>query len=364
MIRIPWLSPQIGPKEKKLVSKVLDSNYLNDGKYTRLFEEEVCRLIGCKYALSVTSGTVAMFLSLKALGIKAGDEVIVPDLTFIATANAVKLCGAEPILIDVDPQRLTMDPQAFKKAITKKTKVVIPVHISGRGADMGAILKIAKKNNIFVVEDAAEAFMSKYQKKFLGTFGKTGCFSFSPAKIITTGQGGLIITDDKNIYVNLRMLKDQGRPSTGTGGDDIHSGLGFNFKWTDLQAAVGLGQLTNIKQRIAKRIRQYLLYKKYLKGLNSVSLFNFDIENGEIPLWTDGIFEKRDILDKFLTDKGIDCRRFWYPLHTQKPYKLPDKNFTDSINLSSKVLWLPSGMDMRDKEVKIVSDQIKNFYTR
>lgn len=363
-MKIPWLSPQIGEKGKLLANKVLETRYLNDGKYTRIFEEKVCKLINSKYALAVTNGTSAMYLSLKALGIGQGDEVIVPDLTFIATANAVRMCGAEVVLVDVDPHKLTMDPEVFSKAITKKTKGVIPVHVSGRAANMEVILKIANENNIHVIEDAAEAFVSKHGRKYLGTFGKTGCFSFSSAKIITSGQGGLIVTDDRNLYIKLKMLKDQGRAVQGSGGDDIHTTVGYNFKWTDLQAAVVLGQLDNIEQRVARRIKQYLLYKKYLKDVDNISIFEFDLSNGEVPLWTDGIFEKRDKLDKFLSGKNIDCRRFWFPIHTQKPYKLPGDKFPNSTYLSPKVLWLPSGMDMKDKEVEIVSNQVRGFYTK
>lgn len=363
-MNIPWLLPQIGKKEKILVTKVLESRYLNDGKYTRIFEERVCKLLDCKYALAVTNGTSAMYLSLKALGIGQGDEVIVPDLTFIATANAVKMCGAEVVLVDVEPHKLTMDPEAFRKAITKNTKGVIPVHVSGRAANIEAILKIANEHNIQVIEDAAEAFISKHKRKYLGTFGKTGCFSFSSAKIVTSGQGGLIVTDDKNLYIKLKMLKDQGRSAQGSGGDDIHTTVGYNFKWTDIQAAVILGQLDNIEQRVAKKIRQHLLYKKYLKDVDNISIFEFDVSNGEVPLWTDGIFVKRNELDKFLSGKNIDCRRFWFPIHIQNPYKLPDNKFPNSTDLSPKVLWLPSGMDMKDQEVKIVSNQVKGFYTK
>lgn len=362
-MKISWISPQIGKEEKKNINEVLKSRYLNDGKYTRLFEEKVCELIGCKYALAVTNGTSAIFLSLKALGIGEGDEVIVPDLTFIATANAVKLCGAKPVLVDIKPSDLTIDPQGFKKAITKRTKAIIPVHVSGRSADMESIIKIADDKNILVIEDAAEAFMSRYKKKFLGTFGKTGCFSWSSAKIITTGQGGVVVTDDKNLYLTLRMLKDQGRANQGTGGDDIHSCIGYNFKWTDLQAAVGLGQLSNIQNRIYKRKSQYQLYVRYLKKLHSLSIFDFDIETGELPLWTDIIVDDRDELDKFLEKNSISCRRFWLPIHTQIPYKLANNKFPNALKLSPKVLWLPSGMDMKDEQVKIVCDKIKEFYT-
>ena len=170
-----------------------------------------------------------------------GDEVIVPDVTFIATANAVTLTGASPVLVDIDPRTLTLDPQRTERAITTRTKAIVPVHVSGRAADLGAIMDIAQRHGLLVVEDAAEAFLSKHDGKCLGTFGIAGCFSLSPNKTVTTGQGGLVVTDDDRLHVRLRELKDQGRPVRGTGGDDAHDSVGFNFKFTNLQAAIGLG---------------------------------------------------------------------------------------------------------------------------
>ncbi|SVB90055.1 uncharacterized protein METZ01_LOCUS242909, partial [marine metagenome] len=178
--------------------------------------------VGATYAVGVTNGTSALFLALAALGIGHGDEVVVPDLTFIATANAVTLTGATPVLVDIDPATLTISPEAFEKAITAHTRAVIPVHISGRSADLPAIVAIAKEHGLAVVEDAAEAFASFHDGRALGTIGIAGCLSFSPNKTIMTGQGGMVLTDDEGLHLRLRELKDQGRPVRGTGGDDPH----------------------------------------------------------------------------------------------------------------------------------------------
>jgi len=282
-------------------------------------------------------------------------------MTFIATANAVEMCGAKVVLVDVDPRTLSISTEAIKKAITEKTKAIIPVHVSGRAADMETILEIAKDYDLFVVEDAAEAFMSKIKGKYLGTFGDTGCFSFSPPKIITTGQGGVIVTDKKNIYKSLVELKDQGRPKRGTGGDDIHNSIGFNFKFTNLQAAVGLGQLRKLSERMSRMKRINELYHNFLDGTTGILLFDVDIKNGGLPLWTDALVERRDKLDIFLNSKGIDCRKFWHPLHTQKPYKLTDRDFPNSTKLSPKAIWLPSAFTMTDHDVEYVSNLIKGF---
>lgn len=361
MKKIPWWEPKVGTKEKILIEKVFKSNFLNDGDYTAEFEKKVAALVGSKYAIGVTSGTIAMFLSLKALGVGNGDEVIVPDMTFIATANAAQMCGAKVVLVDVDPETLTISIEGIKKALTKKTKVIMPVHVSGRAADMENILKIADQNNIFVVEDAAEGFMSKHNGKYLGTFGHLGCFSFSPPKIITMGQGGIILTDDDDIYKNLRMLKDQGRPVRGTGGNDIHEVVGYNFKLTNLQAAVGLGQLTYLKKRMERMSKINFLYRKYLKDAKGIKIFDVNLSGGELPLWTDALVEKRDKLDDFLKEKGIDCRRFWFPIHSQKPYKLSDKLYPNSTKLSPQSLWLPSAFTLTDNDIKYVCTQIISF---
>lgn len=359
--KIVWWEPQIGEEEYKLVKKALDNNFPNEGELTDLFEQKLIELLGCKHVVAVPNATSAMFLSLKALGIGHGDEVIVPDMTFISTANAVDMCGAKPILVDVDPKTLNIDPNAFSNAITKKTKAVIPVHVCGRAANMKSIMDVANENNIHIVEDAAEAFMSKHKGKYLGTYGKFGCLSFSPHKTITTGQGGAIITNDDELYVRICELKDQGRPVRGTGGDDTHNVIGYNFKFTDLQAGVGLGQLTYLKSRIERMIRNYKLYAENLSGLDGISIFDFNIDEGELPQWTDAIIENRNELDNYLREKGIDCRKYWFALHTQGPYKLPDGNFPNSTNLAPKAIWLPSAFTLSDDDINTVCVHIKQF---
>lgn len=360
-IKIPWWQPQIGEEEYKLIKKVMDDNYPNEGNVTELFEKKICDLLGCKHAVAVTSGTAAMFLSLKALGVGYGDEVIVPDVTFIATANAVEMCGAKPILVDVDKDTINISVEEMTKAITDKTKAVIPVHVSGRACKMNEVMEVAENKDIYVVEDSAEAFMSKHKERYLGTYGKTGCFSLSPFKTITTGQGGIIITDDSDLYVNLKELKDQGRPSRGTGGNDLHNVIGYNFKFTNVQAAIALGQLNYLDKRIERMKRNYKIYSESLENVNGISVFKFDIDNGEFPQWTDVLIENRDKLNEYLLSKGIDSRKFWFPIHRQKPYKLPDDNFPNSTRLSPKALWLPSAFTLSDDDINSVCDSIKEF---
>ena len=360
--KIIWWMPQIGATERQLVNQVLDSNYVNEGELATQLEEKMAALLGTKYAIATTSGTIAIFLALKGLGIGHGDEVIVPDVTFVATANAVILTGAKPILVDVYPHNLNIDVERVEQAITPKTKAIVPVHVTGRAADMEKILEVAKKHNLFVVEDAAEGLLSKHKGKYLGTFGNAGCFSFSPNKTITTGQGGIVVTNDEKLCTAIREIKDHGRPKRGTGGDDLHNVVGFNFKFTNLQAAVGLGQINYLQARTARMKEIYKEYSEQLKNIKGFDIFKCDVENGESPQWTDALVDRRDELDKYLREHNIDCRRYWFPIHSQKPYELSDDNFPVSKALCQKAIWLPSCFSMTTEDVKLVCQKIKDFY--
>jgi perosamine synthetase len=345
MERIPWWRPDAtGELERQRVLEVLASNYLNEGDVTTRFEHAIARRVGARHAVATTSGTAAISLALAALGVGPGDEVLVPDVTFIATANAAKLLGATPVLVDVDERTLGMDPRALDAAITPRAKAVVPVHVSGRGADMTAILA----RGIPVVEDAAEALASRQGGRALGTIGRMGCFSFSPNKTITTGQGGMVVTDDDALHARLRELKDQGRPVRGTGGDDLHPSVGFNFKLTNLQAAVGLAQLERLEARLERLKTIQRRYEAGLRGIEGIRLVGFSEE--EQPQWVDALVERRDALAAGLAARGIDCRRFWFPLHTQAPYRRPDAAFPVATRASPRALWLPSSFDMTDAQ--------------
>jgi len=359
---IPWWEPEINDPEKRLVAKVLDSNFVNDGEVTTEFEDRIAKRIGCGYAVAVTSGTCAIYCALVALDIGPGDEVIVPDATFIATVNAVIMSGATPVLADIDPVALTLSPAAIVAAITPRTRAVMPVHVSGRAADMDAIVAIAEKHGIEVIEDAAEAFMSKVGGKYLGTIGRLGCFSFSPLKIITTGQGGLVVTDDERLHRRLREIKDQGRPVRSSGVDYDIPGIGYNFKLTNLQAAVGLGQLECLDWRMEQVRRVYRGYEQGLEGIDGITLPGFRIDEGELPLWTDVLAERRDELNEFLQARGMDCRKYWKPIHTQPCYAAADDRFPDTLDAMSRALWLPSSFNLTDDDVAAVSNAIREFY--
>jgi perosamine synthetase len=360
--KIPWWKPEVGDAEQARVARVLASNYINDGDVTEEFERAIARCVEAKFAVGVTSGTTAIYLSLVALDVGPGDEVIVPDITFIATANAVSMTGAKPVLVDVDPTTLNISVAAMTAAITVKTKAVVPVHVTGRGADMTEILRVCDQHKLPVVEDAAEALRSRVQGRFLGTFGRAGCFSFSPNKTITTGQGGVIVTNDEALHARLRSLKDQGRPVRGTGGDDAHPTLGFNFKLTNMQAAVGLGQLEKLPARLERIRKTYVQYRDGLADVPGIRVLPFDVDHGEQPQWVDALADRRDELDAFLAQHGAGCRRFWHPIHTQKPYWQTDAAFPNSMRVSPRALWLPSAFQMSDDDAQYVVGLIRKFY--
>jgi perosamine synthetase len=359
---IPWWRPETGGDERTNVLRVLESNYLNDGDVTTEFERRLAAMLGSGHGVAVTSGTAALFVSLAALGVHPGDEVVVPDVTFIATANAVTLAGATPVLVDVDPDTLGMAPDALARAITPRTRAVVPVHVSGRAVAIDQILDIASAHRIAVIEDAAEALGSCHRGRYLGTFGRAGCFSFSPNKTITTGQGGLVVTDDDAFAIRLRELKDQGRPVRGTGGNDVHATIGFNFKLTNPQAAVGLAQLARLEARTNRLRNIYRAYCAELTGVEQVRLLPFDVDAGETPQWVDALVDNRDQLVEYLRNAGIDCRPFWFPLHTQRPYRRPDDDFPHATRVASGALWLPSAFSLSDDDVRMVSRRIREFY--
>lgn len=356
---IPWWTPILGDSEKALVNEVIDKNFPNDGEYTAALEQQIAELLSVPFAVATTSGTAAIFLALAAVGVGHGDEVIVPDLTFIATANAVKLTGATPVLVDVQKDDFNIDSARVEAAITTRTRAIVPVHVSGRAANMPLVMAIAEKNRLHVIEDAAEALGSWQNGSALGTIGHAGCFSFSPNKTITTGQGGMVVTRSQAICNRLRELKDHGRPVRGTGGDDEHPSLGFNFKLSNLQSALGLAQLRRFEARQEHLRCVYRKYRAELDAVPQLRFPGFDISGGECPQWVDVLVEGRDSLHDFLLEREIQSRKFWFPIHTQKPYRLSDRDFEHSIAISQNALWLPSALSLTDRNLTDVCDAIR-----
>ena len=237
------------------------------------------------------------------------------------------------------------------------------MHVSGRAAGIERILDIADAHGIAVVEDAAEALRSRHRGRCLGTFGRAGCFSFSPNKTITTGQGGLIVTDDDALAVRLRELKDQGRPVRGTGGNDVHASIGFNFKLTNLQAAVGMAQLARLDARVERLAAIYREYRRGLAGLDQLRLLPFDVDRGESPQWVDALAERRDGLVEHLDALDIHCRPFWFPIHTQQPYRRADAGFPErDARRPAARCGCRRRCRCSDDDVQTVCRRIREFY--
>lgn len=252
--KIPLIKPNVGAEELEAVKRVFDSGILTQGEETQKFEEDVAEFVGSKYAIATTSCTTSLFLALTALGISAGDEVIVPDFTFPASANAVIACGATPVLCDIRLSEFQIDPEKIKPLINGKTKAIMPVDEFGLTADMKAIMDIAEDNELAVVEDAAPALGSRRWGKHAGTFGDAGCFSFHPRKLCTIGEGGMIVTDDQLLAEHIRMLRNHGLHQ----GEFVSNAL--NFRLSNVQAAIGRVQLEKLPENILVRRETAKIY--------------------------------------------------------------------------------------------------------
>lgn len=358
--KILWWKCGINLKDYYNTKKAYIRNWPNEGVYAKKLEKKIASLLKVKYAVTCSNGTSAIYLALKSLGIGQGDEVLLPNITFPATANAVLMTGAKIVLVDINSHEPSLSLKDLNKKITKKTKALIVVHISGRSANIEEIVKFTKKKKIFLIEDAAEALFSKHENFFLGSFGDFGCYSLSPNKIITSGQGGIVIIKKKKYFKKIKMLKEQGRFGNITGGDDKHYSFGFNFKYTDIQALVALSQLELIDTRVKKLKKNYLIYKKYLINNKNFRLLKFNKEN--VPLWIDCYASNRNKLTNYLRTHRISTRNYWLPLNTQKPYRKSFKTFPNSRLLNKKLFWLPSNFYLTIKEIKKVCQLVNNFY--
>jgi len=357
---IPQMEPSIGNEEKDAMQKYLSSGgWLTEFNKTEEFEDQICKFTGSKFCTVVNNGSISLTLALLALGIKPGDEVIVPDLTMIATPNSAKLIGAEPVFVDVEKETLCIDLNQVKEAITPKTKCLIHVSFNGRTNDLNEARDLCEENNLAFIEDAAQSLGSFYKKKHLGTYGDIGSFSFSVPKIITTGQGGALITDNEDTHLKLEKLKDFGRTS---GGIDIHDVIGFNFKFTDLQAVIGIEQMKKMKYRMVRKKEIYKLFYDELKDIDDIEFIKTDLDS-TTPWFNEIYIEKPDSLTLYLKKNNIGSRRMYPPINTQKAYNIKGK-FPVTEHYSSRGLWLPSSSKLTNEEIIEICAIIKNYYKK
>ena len=350
--------PFFDDEEIELVNECMVSGWVSSGgKFVIQFEKMVAGHTGVEHAISCSSGTAALHLILMAYGIGLGDEVIVPSMTFISTANAVTYTGATPIFVDSDLESWNINPNKIESMITDKTKAIIPVHLYGHPADMDRINKIAKKYNLKVIEDAAEAQGARYKGKMVGSLADSAMFSFFGNKIITTGEGGMIVTNDAIIADKCRLLRDHGMTAKKR---YWHEVVGYNYRMTNIQAAIGVAQMGKIDSIVEKKKRIALEYKKRLKNIKGITLPP-NTEWAENIYWLYTIlldnnklnFSVEDLI-KRLKENNIDSRIVFYPIHTQ-PIYLTGKNLPVSEGLHKMGISLPSSPDMSLKEISKVS---------
>lgn len=359
---IPISQPSIGEKEIEYVTDAVKSGWVSSlGKYIDMFEEKFAVYCGTKYAVATSNGTTALHLALVSLGITAEDEVIIPDLTFVATGSAVKYIGAKVITVDIEEDTLCISPEAIEKAITSKTKAIIPVHLYGHPANMEEINKIAKKHNLFVIEDAAEAHGAEVNGKKVGSLSDAGVFSFYGNKIITSGEGGMITTNDEVLYKKMRYLRDHAMSKEKR---YWHTEVGFNYRMTNLQAALGVAQFERIDELLAKKKEIFGWYQDGLKEVKGIKL-NHQAPWAKNVYWMvclelDGCSEsQRDEFIQKLKNKNIDSRPYFYPVSDMPMYEYTDTPITHKVY--QRGLNLPSYFDITKEQVEYVCTKIKEL---
>jgi dTDP-4-amino-4,6-dideoxygalactose transaminase len=341
--------PLLGDEEKTAVLHVLDSGLLASGPRTEEFEKRYAQYVGTKYAISTTSGTTALHLGLLALGVTHGDEVILPSFSFIASANAPLFCDAIPVFCDVDPKTFNIDPEKIEKCITKKTKAIMPVHLYGQAADMRPIQEIAEKHGVFVIGDACQAHGASYDGKMIGSFGDLECFSFYPTKNMTTGEGGMVTTNNGDVAELIASLRNHGREKTKWGYE--HGRLGYNYRMTDIGAAIGIEQLKKLPKNIEIRQKNAHYFDTYLNNVEipyvlpaaQHAYHQYTIKS-----------ENRDTLIQSLKKNDIGYGIYYpQPLHTYKHLKkYAHKDLKTSELLANQVISLPVHPALESEDLK------------
>jgi len=338
---------------------MLNGGWGTEFKQTRKFEDMIKEYTGAKHCWIMANGTVSLSAALMAVGVGVGDEVICPDYTMVATPNSVELIGAKAVFADIDRENLCMDFEQMKAAVTEKTKAVLLVSINGRyPKNIQQFVDFCKEKGIRLVEDAAQSLGSFCNGKHLGQYGEVGSFSFSAPKIITTGQGGALITDDDDLADRIKRIRDFGREA---GGSDHYLTKGWNFKFSDFQAVIGIEQMKKLPERVARKKEMGKLYDSLLVDVSGVELIKTNYED-TAPWFFDILCERRDELKAYLKENGIGSREFYPPLHAEPAYGYDTLSFPVTEEISPKGLWLPSGIMVTDEQIRYVCEKIREFY--
>ena len=371
-MKVPFFIPWINDADKKSVLKAMGQRWLTNGPLLKKFEGNFQKYVGSNYSIGVSSATHALHMSVRSLNLGPGDEVILPTMTFVATLGAVTYCGAKPILADIDPESFNILPNDIRKKITKKTKAIIVVHYGGQSCDMDEILSLSKRHNLKIIEDCAHSLGSFYRKSKCGNIGNTGCFSFYPTKIITTGEGGMITTSDSKIFKKMKLLRTHNlstspndREKNANWRYDVHE-IGYNYRLDEIRSALGISQLKRIKKMIDFRIQIAKEYDKQLskiKGL--ITPYKKSNRNHVYHLYTikveNNYHMTRDELFQKLHDRGIGSSVQYYPLHLMSfiKNKYKKNQFPNANILKNQVLSLPIYPKMSKKEIEYVISVLK-----
>ena len=361
MAFINQMEPSFDERERDALYEYMNSGgWVTEFVKTREFERMIAEYTGAKYCSVVSNGTVSLSIALMACGVKAGDEVIAPDFTMVATPNAAELIAAKAVFVDIDKETLCMNYEGMVNAVTEKTKAVILVSINGRYPKrMDEIVTFCKEKNIHLIEDAAQSLGSGISGKHIGTFGEIGSFSFSAPKIITTGQGGALVTDNDELYEGIKKIRDFGRTA---GGIDKYLVKGWNFKFTDVQAVIGIEQMKKLPQRVLRKKQMAKLYMDLLKDIPEVEIIPTDIDN-TAPWFFDILCRNRDDLAAYLKSNNIGSRPFYPALHAESAYNYSG-SYPNAEYAASHGLWLPSSIFLTDDQIINICNCIREYYEK
>ncbi len=362
-IEIPQLEPFLGQEEISEVVDCIRTNWLTEGPKSAKFVQLLQQYTGAKHILLIPNGTLALYVALKVAGLGAGDEVIVPDFTFFASGSSVVLAGATPVFVDIEPGTLNIDPEQIRKAISSRTKAIMPVHIYGQAANMDLVMKIAEENNLAVIEDAAQGIGVFYRGRHVGTIGDLGCMSFFADKTMTTGEGGAILTNDDGLAEKALYFKNQGRLNRGS---FVHPFMGYNFRLTDIQSAIGVAQMKRLPELIARKQRADARYRENLADLSQIQFLSDAPGSNRVPFRIGILVPEAEPLAHHLTNVGIGLRSFFYPMHRQPAFTpancrvLP--RICHSVHGYEHGICLPSSASLTDSQIDFICEQIREFY--
>ena len=355
---IPCYEPSIGKEESRLLTDVIKRNWLSENKYTREFESRLAKICKRKYSVALASATAALISGMKALGIKEGDEIIVPSFSHSADPNSISNSGATPVFVDVDPTTMCLTRQTIEKAITKKTKAILYVCAYGNVSDLDAVSDYAKSKKIFLINDCAPALFGSYKQRPIASYGDFSVLSFFADKTITTGEGGMLLSDNIALINKVNMYKHDGRKERGV---DIIEEKGYNFRITELQTAVGVAQLKKAPYFVKRKKEILRSYSKKLFGISSVRLFKFNSNGAIVPHRVVIFVPSAKNLIAYLTSLGIGARTMFMSMHSMPAYNIKG-DFPNTQEIFKTGVCLPSAPSLTDKNIEFICQSIKKFY--